>query len=99
MIFSALAVELKNLYQLQHTVGKFADHEGEKSQMVGIFERVNEARMRFEVCTILSAHIRKLIRCFQLETSIRLYSMVYAIEERLKVSVADAPDFLRRSLV
>ena len=34
-------------------IRKVADHEDEKERIAEIFERVNEARVQFEVCIIL----------------------------------------------
>jgi hypothetical protein len=91
MICSILSAELKRIYQLQSDPAstEATVDEDKKSQIAEIFNRVNDARMRFEVCSILSAHMLCLTHSFQLGTSIRLYSMVYAIGEKLKVSVAD----------
>ena len=53
MIFSTLKEELDKLIQLSEEwlVRKVADHEEEKRRITDIFERINEARVQFQVCT------------------------------------------------
>ncbi|KAJ3514875.1 hypothetical protein NMY22_g14600 [Coprinellus aureogranulatus] len=80
----SLKEELQKLSQLQSgsLIRKIADHEYERDQIAEIFEKINEARMLFE-----------------LETEIRVYDMVYAINEKLERSlrtnleVSDAADY------
>ena len=52
--FRTLEEELKKLLQLSNEwlIRKIADHEDEKTRIAEIFERVNDARIQFEVCFI-----------------------------------------------
>ncbi|PPQ86993.1 hypothetical protein CVT25_009413, partial [Psilocybe cyanescens] len=51
-----LEKELHTLIELSNEwlVRKVADHEDEKTRITGIFERIREARVQFEVCTASS---------------------------------------------
>ena len=49
-------------------VRKVADHEDEKGRITEIFERVNEARVQFEVCAASSFRISRIkFRIYVLE--------------------------------
>ena len=52
-LFRALEEELKKLNELkdESNFRKFLDHEDEQKRIEDIFERINEARVRFEVRT------------------------------------------------
>ena len=54
--FSTLEKELDKLIRLseESLVRKVADYEAEKGRIMEIFERVNEARVQFEVCAASS---------------------------------------------
>ena len=54
--FSTLERELKDLEKLgDEWLGrKVADYEAEKGRIAEIFERINEARVQFEVCATSS---------------------------------------------
>jgi hypothetical protein len=46
---------------------KIADHEAEKGRIMEIFERINEARVQFEVCAVSSFISRPKFRVYVLE--------------------------------
>jgi len=55
-LFRTLEEELKTLNELndESKFRKFLDHEDEQKRIADIFERINEARVRFEVRTTIS---------------------------------------------
>jgi len=62
-LFSTLEEELRKLEELrdESNFRKFLDHEDEQNRIKDIFVRINEARVRFEVCTMtfcLSVRLR-----------------------------------------
>ena len=53
-LFSTLEEELRQLGKVsdESNFRKFLDHEDEQKRIADIFVRINEARVRFEVCTV-----------------------------------------------
>ena len=53
-LFSTLEEELRKLEEIRHVSNfrRFLDHEDEQNRIKDIFVRINEARVRFEVCTM-----------------------------------------------
>ena len=53
-LFSTLEEELRQLGKVsdESNFRKFLDHEDEQKRIGDIFMRINEARVRFEVCTM-----------------------------------------------
>jgi len=53
-LFSTLEEELQQLEKVsdESNFKKFLDHEDEQKRVADIFVRINEARVRFEVCTV-----------------------------------------------
>ena len=53
-LFSTLEEELRKLNEIsdESNFKKFLDHEDEQGRIADIFVRINEARVRFEVCTM-----------------------------------------------
>jgi len=59
-LFSTLEEELRKLEGLRDEPNfrKFIDHEDEQNRINNIFVRINEARVRFEVCTMTFLFVR-----------------------------------------
>ncbi|KAJ2928482.1 hypothetical protein H1R20_g8640, partial [Candolleomyces eurysporus] len=65
-------------------IRKVADHENEKAEIAAIFERVNEARILFEVGTFDPPHPSHLTPDIQLGTGIAVFKIVDVIQSDLK---------------
>jgi hypothetical protein len=81
-----LEEELKKLYDLKQEsiLIKIADYEDEKKRIAEIFERINEARIQFEVCPKAKS-LPPSLPSFQLAVNIRVFKSVYEIGKLLKV--------------
>ncbi|RXW13805.1 hypothetical protein EST38_g12045, partial [Candolleomyces aberdarensis] len=84
---NALESEIANLVRLskEWLIRKVADHENEKAEIAAIFERVNTARILFEVGVVDLAHpSTHLTLNVQLGTGIAVFKIVDAIQNDLK---------------